>query len=276
MTQLFDPSTHRRARRNKRVAHAFSKAHGYHQRALTQRHIAEELDAQLEELELPNAPRVLEIGCGTGFLSAPVLRRWPQGDFLFTDISPNMLNRARAHLGGLPGRRQFVAMDGEQCALKPGFDLIVSSMAFQWFADLASTLTQLVSLLNPGGHLAFATLGAETFQEWRRACARQSAACGSPHFPTLDDMEKLWPAGGEGWLDEERVDVQHPSAHAFLRCLRDVGAHRSTLDHRPLSAATMRRLLRAAAARDGGGGFSVTYHVLYGIYTRDNDLGPIH
>jgi malonyl-CoA O-methyltransferase len=48
-------------------------------------------------------PRVLEIGCGTGFLSEALLARLPAASLTATDIAPAMLERARQRLGAREG-----------------------------------------------------------------------------------------------------------------------------------------------------------------------------
>ena len=69
------------------------------------------LAAQAALLALPPAPRVLEIGCGTGLLGEALMPRWPDASWLMTDLSPAMLARARARFAGM-GRIAYRVMDG--------------------------------------------------------------------------------------------------------------------------------------------------------------------
>ncbi|CCD03423.1 methyltransferase domain-containing protein, partial [Azospirillum baldaniorum] len=78
------------------IAAAFGKAAPrYEEHAAVQRVAAERLAERVARLPLPPRPRVLEIGCGTGFLSRALRERIGPADWLFTDLSPG-------HAGALP------------------------------------------------------------------------------------------------------------------------------------------------------------------------------
>ena len=244
----------------KQVIDAFSQAVHYQEHAHVQRRVAHTLADSFPSL---SRPVVLELGCGTGFLSQRLLAEWPDGRFVLSDIAEPMLQRCRAHLGERAGLH-YVVLDGEQPAVGWGYDLIAASMVLQWFDDPLGALLGLRGLLRPGGYLLMATLGPESFQEWRRACAEWGMPHGLPGYPTLADWRGAWPASGGARLWEERIVVQHPSALAFLRALRAVGAHLPVSGYRPQPVNRMRRLLRGWE-----GGFSITYHVLYGVFAVD-------
>jgi len=104
----------------------------------------------------------LEIGCGTGFLSAPLVDNFPQASWLITDASPTMVQRCTERISTRP-HVNFQVVDGEQIMGELPFDLICSNLAFQWFDDLPGSLMRLVKQLRPGGWLAFATLDHSNF-----------------------------------------------------------------------------------------------------------------
>jgi acyl transferase domain-containing protein len=101
--------------------------------------------------------RVLEVGGGTGGTTAwvaPVLA--DKADYLFTDIGPSMVARARTTFAGFPFI-DFKVFDlerdpGEQ-GIAAGYDLILASNVIHATADLGGTLARLRSLLAPGGIL---------------------------------------------------------------------------------------------------------------------------
>ncbi|PWC84307.1 hypothetical protein AEJ54_29585, partial [Azospirillum sp. Sp 7] len=149
------------------IAAAFGKAAPrYEEHAAVQRIAAERLAERVARLPLPPRPRVLEIGCGTGFLSRALRERIGPADWLLTDLSPDMLARCRAALGD-PTDSAFRIMDGEKPDLDGPFDLIVSSLALQWFRDPTAALARWAEMLAPGGRIAVATLAADSFREWR-------------------------------------------------------------------------------------------------------------
>ncbi|MBF0371391.1 MAG: methyltransferase [Magnetococcales bacterium] len=249
------------------IAHAFDQADSYHQRARVQRLIARSLDDRLAKWRAPSRPKVLEVGCGSGFLSEVMVKRYPEGRFLFTDIAPAMVARCRQHLesGNRSASHRFAVMDGSNPALEERFDLIAGSMAFQWFADLKQSLSRLTAHLEPGGCLAFATLGSGTFQEWHGACERAGLPKGTPIYPSAAQWPEIWPGGGVGEMEEEWFTVRHPSGAEFLRDLKRIGAQTPAPDYRPLSPGALRSLLRDL---EGADGFSVSYHVIHGIFKK--------
>lgn len=218
--------------------------------------VAERLAERIMAAMPRNPERILEIGCGTGFLSARLIEAFPEARPTLTDIAPSMLARCRARLGNRPDYR---VMDGERPeGLIGGYDLIVSSLAFQWFVDLPGALTRLTELLAPGGRLIFATMGRDTFNEWRTAHDRLGLNCGTPVYPGLEDFP--WPALPFTHHGAEEM-ILHPYADGrdFVNSLKLLGASEPAPGHRPLSTGAFRKLL-AEFPSD----FEMSYHILYG------------
>ena len=246
--------------RKDRIAKAFSDHAGvYDASADVQWTVANRLADRIEQTKLPSFCRVLEIGCGTGFLSMRLQQAFPQGQLLVTDIVPSMLDRTRLRLGEAAS---YQVMDGERPSGVGGpFDLIASSMTFQWFVDLPGGLARLASLLAPGGHLMFATLGQQTFAEWRAAHSALGLECGTPVYPTMAEFPNV--PGFANALQEELIAQPYRDGHDFVRSLKALGASEPAPGHRPLPPGAFRRLLTSLSTE-----FSATYHMLYGDVSR--------
>lgn len=241
--------------RKARIARAFTAgAARYDAVAPVQRQVAAGLAARV--VARGGQPRrILEIGCGTGFLSAALAAAFPDAALVLTDISPAMLARCRERLGEGP---VYMLLDGEEPeGVKGRFDLIVSSLAMQWFGDLRGGLARLGALLAPGGRMMFATLGAGTFAEWTAAHAALGLASGTPVYPAMEDLP--WPDGFAHAADEAFVVQNCADGAEFARSLKELGAGEPAPGHRPLAPGAFRRVLETLR-----GGFEVTYHVLYG------------
>jgi malonyl-CoA O-methyltransferase len=249
------------------VARAFEGAETYDRAAGIQRPVAEALAGRIAGLALPARPRILEIGCGTGFLTAALRARIAAGPMLVTDIAPGMLARCRARMGAAE-RLRFLAMDGERPCLsgEPGFDLIASSLAAQWFEDLPGALAGLSRLLAPGGWLAVATLADGTFAEWARAHRAEGVAPATPRYPPAARLAALRLPGCTVSVSVAPVAEAHPDGHAFLASLRAIGAGTSA-GRAPLPVGTLRRVLRNFEA----GGARVTYAVATCLVQRSAD-----
>lgn len=235
------------------VARAFGDAVAYESHARVQAVAAARLASAIAERPLAPAPRLLEIGCGTGLLTKALLDRIEPGPSLVTDLAPGMVARARARLGHHPALSVAV-MDGELPAVRPGFDLIASSLAAQWFEDQPGALARLAGLLAPGGLLAVATLAAGTFREWDAALAAQGVSPAGRPFPPVETLaDPLIPRCRSELLTETLVET-HEDGLAFLRSLRAIGAQTPSSEEAGRSG-RLRPALRAFEA----GGARISY-----------------
>lgn len=229
--------------RRARIGRAFSAARDYDRHAAVQRRVARDLAARIGAIGLPPAPRILEIGCGTGFLTEALARQGIGGEWLVTDLSPAMVERCRTRMGDRPGLA-FAVLDGEHGDLPQGpFDLVCASLAMQWFDDLAGAVQRLCSVLAPGGHLVFTTLGAGTFAEWRTAHSALGLAAGTPEFLPVDALRGICPALQAAPHRVETIRETFPDARAFLSAVKAIGAGTAAAPHRPLAPAELRRVM---------------------------------
>ncbi|MEI8396355.1 MAG: methyltransferase domain-containing protein [Rhodospirillaceae bacterium] len=251
------------------IAAAFgAAAETYEGDAGLQRRVAGKLAGRVAALPLPPSPRVLEIGCGTGFFSRALAVPLPRARWLATDLSEAMVARCR-HNGQGGESAAFLVMDGERPCLAPqpgeGFDLICASLALQWFARPAAALAAWADILAPGGYIAWTTLADGTFREWRAAHQALGLSAGVADYPDAAGLEALWPSGGRGTVEVEELSVRYPDPRSFLDMLKHIGARVPAAGHRPLSAGALRRVLRGFAPGD----FGVTWQIAYGLFRKD-------
>ena len=231
------------------VANAFHSARNYDGHAAVQRQVAEGLARHILALDLLPLPRVLEIGCGTGFLGAGLIGHLPYRHYWMTDLAPGMLDRARQRFA----RRtdiSFAEMDAAHPTIEGPFDLICSSLAMQWIADLPGAVARLRALLSPSGRLIFTTLAAGSFAEWRAAYGE--AVPGTPDYPSADALRAI---GLE--VSIERFDQRYASARDFLSGLKAIGANTPQPGYRPLPPVQLREVM----ARFEAGGARARYVV---------------
>jgi acyl transferase domain-containing protein/NADPH:quinone reductase-like Zn-dependent oxidoreductase/SAM-dependent methyltransferase len=108
----------------------------------------------------PRRPvRILEIGAGTGGTTSHVLAALPatRTDYVFTDVSPGFVEKAKAKFGAYPFVR-FGALDIARDPAAQGysprsFDLVVAANVLHATPDLRRTLRHVRELLAPGGML---------------------------------------------------------------------------------------------------------------------------
>ena len=110
----------------------------------------------------PQPRRVLDVGCGTGYLLRQLAARAPGAAGLAgVDPAPAMIEVARARAND--DRLRFVAGVAEQLPYPDEtFDLVVSTTSFDHWADQRAGLGECARVLVPGGHLVLA----DQFSAW--------------------------------------------------------------------------------------------------------------
>jgi trans-aconitate 2-methyltransferase len=97
--------------------------------------------------------RVVDLGCGTGGLTAELHVRMQAAETVGVDSSPAMLERARAAHHDVLGL-SFTAGSIEAW-LGHGLDLVFANASLQWVDDHLNLLARMRTALAPGGQLAF-------------------------------------------------------------------------------------------------------------------------
>ncbi|AZK94488.1 MULTISPECIES: trans-aconitate 2-methyltransferase [Streptomyces] len=107
-------------------------------------------------------PRIADLGCGPGNVTALLADRWPTAEITGFDHSPEMLALAeKEHAGPTPGggRLDFRAADAVDWTPDGPYDLIVSNAALQWVPGHAGSFARWTAALTPGGTFAFQVPG---------------------------------------------------------------------------------------------------------------------
>ena len=111
----------------------------------------------LRRARLGSAPRVLDVGCGTGGWSRPLLRAHPDADYLGIDVSPTLVDRARevACDRGLEDRTTFEVADATTYRPPGRFDLIILMGLPAGFGTIEELLNLFRDSLSRGGALIY-------------------------------------------------------------------------------------------------------------------------
>lgn len=252
------------------IAARFGAAEEYDSAAAIQRLVARRLLDRIVRTFGDRKPaRILEFGCGTGAFTALLKECWPDAEVLATDLAPEMLERAKARCGDDVA---FAVMDAAAPQLAGRFDLICGNLALQWIDPPEQALSALYGLLAPGGQLAVSTLAAESFAEWRQAHAQEGVAANIRVYPTRSSCQKGWPANAVGSLllapfgqwDFETLVEQTAGGLSFLRGLKRIGATAPVAGGHPLTAGTLRKVVR----RFDAAGAALTWDVAFGLFRR--------
>jgi ubiquinone/menaquinone biosynthesis C-methylase UbiE len=121
-------------------------------------------DALVAQAELAEGQRVLEIGCGTGNVTARIKRAAPGTDVIGTDPDPLALARAQRKTHGWTGIRFERAYAQQLPFADATFDRALSSMMFHHLDEdvKADAAAELYRVLRPGGQLYIVDIGGHT------------------------------------------------------------------------------------------------------------------
>jgi trans-aconitate 2-methyltransferase len=126
--------------------------------------------------------RVVDLGCGTGNLTAELHERLQAAETVGVDSSESMLARARVNHGDVPGLTFTEGNIGTW--LGEGLDLVFANASLQWVDDHLNLLARMRTALVDGGQLAFQV--PSNFRHPSHLLARQ-VANETPFIDALDD-----------------------------------------------------------------------------------------
>ena len=227
------------SRKDKVIRNFDQNADRYEGKAALQDEAAKKLAALLPNAKT-DCPKILEIGCGTGFLSGQLFKKYPNGFFHITDFSEEMLRRA--HEKYACDNARFFIMDGENPDCGHHYDLIVSAMTFHWFDNPLASLKKLSRL----GPVYYSIPGSQNFREWHQTTGGRDAI-----------MNVNWP----GVFAEEFIEKDYGSVRGFMRMLKETGVSTPSENYNRLKAKSLKDALVRYQRNFAG---KATWHIIYG------------
>ena len=144
----------------------------------------------LERIAFRGDESVLDLGCGTGRLTALLAERVPRGRVVAFDRSSSMLFEAQPWLKAQAPRAAIVMGDGASLPFVRAFDLIFSTATFHWILDHAGLFRSVIMALKRGGRLEAQCGGGPNLALLR---ARAAGLAREPRFSRyFDDWSEPW------------------------------------------------------------------------------------
>ncbi|GEM_PF-6240817 len=220
------------------VANNFSRgALNYATSADFQKAIAKQL---FDFYPLKQPCKILEVGCGTGFLSRHYQQAFNEASYIAVDISEGMLSEYQKRVGF----GKIVLADAEDLNFEiNSLDAIVSASTIQWFKNLSGTLKKYYNFLKPGSDILISTFGESFFKEFF-AYVPAEFKKNMPNFYNQEILKDIF--NKAGFVDIKTKQYvskqQFKDAKSMLRNMNNLGF--GPLGDRPLSHGDMRKLLR--------------------------------
>ena len=157
--------------------------------------------------------RVVDLGCGTGELTARLHETLGAGQTLGIDSSETMLARAPTHGGrGIAFARHDIRAF---CAASHDrFDLVFSNAALQWLPDHETLWTQVAQLVAPGGQIAVQIPANDDHASHVTA---QRVAREEPFATALDGWARHFPVEPPEWYSHKLFQLGFSEPRVELR-----------------------------------------------------------
>jgi len=209
---------------NNKIRQGFSEsAKRYDLFSSLHREIADKLFVQVTREPVPSA--LLDVGCGTGYLTVRLKDHFSQSKIIGLDFSPGMLEVAARKHDGIA----WVLADGNNLPFSDGrFDILVSNLAYQWAGDLSRAFSQARRVLAPNGVLACTLFGYNTCQELFQSLDEAKAqALQFTRLPDGSQVREALAASGfkNPKIDEERIKIEFNGMHELIAWLKSIGAN---------------------------------------------------
>ena len=205
---------------------------------------------------------VLELGCGTGFLTIGLMQLFPDAAFVISDISVDMLDHCRSNIPpAMTGRKgiapYFERYNISEANIEKEYDLIISALAFQWLSDLDPVMNNIKARLKPGGKLIFSTLLEGTFSTLHKVFSELDIEYPGPKLLNEEELKAKCTMFDSCRIHTSLQKAEHDSIMEFLKQVQLTGAKNAS--GKPVSVSDMRKILRRYEELEGGGSIVVDY-----------------
>ena len=210
-----------------KIQRSFSKAaRQYDLLTSLQRSIADELFKRVAQSPEPRS--MLDVGCGTGYLTNRLKAHWPQARVVGLDFAQGMLDVARA--AGSPV--EWVLGDGNHAPFHDSeFELIVSNLAYQWADGLTESFKEANRLLAANGVLAGTLFGFNTAHElFQSLHEAKGEALSFTRMPGLNQVRDALTCSGLRDIHVDAVSETHcfKNMYELIKWFKDIGANNLT------------------------------------------------
>ena len=209
-----------------RIRQSFSAASiTYDNVAGLQRTVGKELLHVIEETHLTGT--LLDLGCGTGFLTAELLAHSNHETTIALDIALSMLQTTQAKLTD-KCNISYICADAEQLPFAAqSIDNVISNLALQWCGNLESVFTDIKRALKPDGHLVFSTFGPQTLRELKSAWAKVDNYNHVNTFYSETQLKQFLQQAGfkNSQIKSELYTSRYDSVWTLMQELKQLGAH---------------------------------------------------
>ena len=250
-----------------------AKSSSYDEYSFVQKEVSERMIKRLKFLK-SKPLNILDIGCGTGYLSDLISQYLPNSNIVCMDFSYEMVSQCKSKNIKL----EPLVADAEYMPFKAStFDLVISSFTLHWCQQIDKIFSDIFRILKNDGNFMFTTVGPDTLKELRNA---YKLIDNYEHINTFDDMHTygdiLLSSGfHDPVMDVERLIIEYKNFNEVLQSLRKTGA--STVIYNESKFTTkksLKNLENHYKKNNKNALFPVTYEMIYGVAWKKSAQNP--
>jgi len=250
--------------------HFDAKAIRYESSAVLQRQVCDELLSRLDLTSLkPDV--VLDVGCGTGWGTQGLLKKYKKAEIFSLDLSPQMLRQTKAK-GGWFRKPSLICADAEEIPLADeSVDLVFSNLMLQW-CDYKKVFSEFKRVLKPEGLLMFTTFGPDTLKELKQSWAQVDEHAHVNEFTDMHDLgDELIHVGlAEPVMDMDIMALTYKDVMSVMSDLKAIGANttlknqKKTTEQGLVTPGKLKRVIGCYEQYRSNGVVPASYEVIYG------------
>ena len=199
-----------------KIKNNFNKAAlNYDDYAVLQKEVAKKL-VNLSSDNINKSNKILDLGSGTGFVADSI--KSTNKEIFELDIAYNMLDKR-------PGSLKVNADIEYLPFVENSFDLILSSLAFQWLNNISLAITNCGKVLKDNGSLIFSIITDGSLAELKSSCTTCGVNLSINQFPTkqylvdiISDISKNYQ------LIDEKIILEYKDLYDLLNSMKKIGA----------------------------------------------------
>jgi len=207
----------------------------YNSKANLQKIIANQL-CEFAKFEVQNSQNILDLGCGTGFIGQNLLKNYD-----FSNKELFQLDIAQKMFDNNPNKGSNIfniQADIENLPFKNGkkFDLILSSLAFQWLNNLNFALKNIKNILKPNSKLVFSIFIDGTLCELKQSAKEIGVNLSINNFIKEEELNQIIAQNFKDY-QIEIVDFkeEYKDIYELLNSIKQIGASYSVKERNILT-----------------------------------------
>lgn len=190
----------------------------YHNHAVVQKQMAEKLT---QKLSCTGYDNILEIGCGTGFVTEILNKKCQYRNYDAIDI----VSDCELFIRKISDKINFINADIEELEIIKKYNLIISNASFQWVDDFEGLVKKLKSNLAENGILIFTTFGHDNFKELKKITGN------SLKYYSTTELEQILKDYEIMGIEEEKIFLEFNNPKEVLNHIKNTGVNALNKEH---------------------------------------------